>query len=306
MSQQIVILGGSGFVGRHLIARLQRDGHQLCVLTRNRDRCNQRALKDTTIIELDVQDHRALAAAVRGADTVINLVGILNERGHDGTGFRQVHEALPSMLVETCCQEAVPRLLHMSALGADARHAPSHYLRSKGAGNDAIISKAGDTLQWTIIQPSVIFGPDDSFFMRFAALLKWAPVFPLACPKARFAPVYVEDVVEVFARCLQEARTGNRHIELCGPQVMTLHEVVAYTAQHSGRRRWIVPLNDGLSRLQANVMEYLPGKPFSRDNYQSTRIDSVCGTGSDALRLADLGMAATPVDAVMPAALRQA
>lgn len=303
MARSIAILGGSGFVGRHLIKRLQQDGHTLRVLTRGQGADQPSAAKAVPLLTVDVYDAAALKVALEGCDTAINLTGILNEAGHDGRGFFRVHAQLPASLTQCCRAVGIRRLIHMSALGAERDKPPSDYLRSKAAGLQAVIEQAGDDIDWTMIQPSVIFGPDDSFFMRFAGLLKWLPFFPLACPRARFAPVYVGDVVEAMVRALDKPQTHGRRIECCGPQVMTLHEVVAYTARHSGRRRWILPLNDGLSRLQANVMEYLPGKPFSRDNYLSTRLDSVCQSGSDALNLGDMGIQAQPVDAMMPGAL---
>ncbi len=305
MQQTITILGGSGFVGRHLVARLLEKGYSPRVLTRSAETCRELGLPDEAIVELDVYHGESIKAALQGSAVVINLIGILNEKGHDGSGFVQAHAQLPALLTRCCVELGISRLVHMSALGADAQAAPSHYLRSKGAGNEAIRAAAGTKLQWTLIQPSVIFGPDDSFFMRFAGLLRFAPVFPLACPGARFAPVYVEDVVEAFVRSLDNPATHGQRIEACGPQVMTLHEVVSYVARTAGMRRWIIGLNDFLSRLQANIMEYVPGKPFSRDNYLSTRIDSVCGQGSGALSLADLGIKPTPIEAVMPAALRK-
>lgn len=305
MAYQIAILGGSGFVGRHLVPRLKKDGHAVRLLTRDRRRGATLELPESDIIEVSDFEQVTLAGALKGCDVVINLIGILNERGHDGNGFYAVHENLPRDVLRSCRQLGIGRYLHMSALGAEAGGAPSHYLRSKGAGNNAVIFESADEVAWTLVQPSVIFGPDDSLFMRFAGLLKWLPFFPLACPRARFAPVWVEDVVEVFARCLDNPATHNQNVEVCGPEIMTLREIVGFAAGHSGRRRWIIPLNNFLSALQANVMEYVPGKPFSRDNYQSTKIDSVCNPDSKALSLADFDIEPTPVDAVMPEALKK-
>lgn len=303
MTHQIAILGGSGFVGRHLVSRLRQDGHELRVLTRDARRCAVLELPDSAIVEVRDFEQATLVAALQGCDVVINLIGILNEKGHDGDGFYAVHERLPREVLRACRPLGIGRYLHMSALGAEAGGAPSHYLRSKGAGNNAVNFESADEVAWTLIQPSVIFGPDDSLFMRFAGLLKWLPVFPLACPQARFAPVWVGDVAEVFVRCLDNSATHNQSVEVCGPEVMSLREIVGFAAEHSGRRRWIIPLPGFLSALQANVMEYLPGKPFSRDNYQSTKIDSVCNPENKALSLADLDIQPTKVHAVMPQAL---
>lgn len=277
-ARRISILGGSGFVGRHLVPRLLRDGHQLHLLTRNtRSLADTALLPGEAIVQVDPHDPEALARALEGAEIVINLVGILNERGHRGQEFQKVHEELPRQMARICRAQGVQQVLHMSAVGAQAGMSPSFYLRTKGAGNNAIMVELGNVVPWTIFQPSVIFGPDDSFINRFATLMRRIPgPFPLACPQAKFAPVYVEDVVEAFALCVGNEQVHNKRLELCGPEIVTLREVVEFAAQQAGLNKMIVNLPDSLSKLQANIMEYVPGKPFSRDNYQSTRIDSVC------------------------------
>ncbi|MDX1497136.1 MAG: complex I NDUFA9 subunit family protein [Salinisphaeraceae bacterium] len=302
MPHHIAILGGSGFVGRHLTARLLKEGHQLAILSR-RPRPSDCA-DDLQWLQIADFTQSSLEEALQSFDVVINLIGILNESGHDGREFYALHEDLPRTLTAACLAQGVGRLLHMSALGASA-DALSHYQRSKAAGNQAIEALAGEKLAWTLIQPSVIFGPDDSLFMRFAALLKWLPVFPLACPQARFAPVWVGDVVELFVRCLQDDSSHGRRVEVCGPQILTLKQIVEYAAKHSGRRRWVIPLGNKLSLLQAHVMEYLPGKPFSLDNYRSAQRDNVCDPSSTALNLSKMGIEPTPLDQVMPQALAQ-
>ena len=211
-------------------------------------------------------------------DAVVNLIGILNERGDDGSGFREAHVELCRKLIAACRANDIRRLLHMSALNADARSGPSHYQRTKGEAEDLVHAAAGEDLRVTSFRPSVIFGPDDDFFNRFAGLLRFAPlVFPLACPNARFAPVYVGDVVEAMALSLTDPATYGRRYDLCGPKVYTLAELVAYTAQCLKLRRYVLPLNARLSLWQAQVLEHVPGKPLSLDNYRSLQIDSVCG-----------------------------
>lgn len=295
--RSICILGGSGFVGRCLANRLARDGYALRILTRDRER-NRAALillPKLELIEADVHDPVQLAAHIKGCDAVINLVGILNEPGRNGSGFRFAHVALAEKVIEACRQTGIRRLLHMSALNADARNGPSHYLRSKGEAEDQV-HRAGD-LCVTSFRPSVIFGAEDRFFNRFADLLKVTPfVFPLACAGARFAPVYVDDVAEACVRSLVNPNCYGRRLDLCGPRTYTLEQLVRYTAECIGVRRLIMPLPDLLSRMQAAVFDFVPGKPFSTDNYLSTRVDCVSMRND----LESLGIAPTPLEAVVP------
>ena len=274
--QTLCVLGGSGFVGRHLVPALHDAGHTVRVLTRRRERHRELlVLPRVTVDEIDSGDTEALATAFAGCDAVINLVGILNEKGRDGTGFEAAHVALPERVVAACLSAGVGRLLHMSALNADPE-GPSHYLRSKGRGEALVHAAHGADLTVTSFRPSVIFGPGDGMFCRFAGLLALAPLFPLACASARFAPVWIGDVVPCFVQALDDPATFGERYDLCGPEVWTLHQLVEYTARESGMSRWIVPLGDDLSRMQAWFMEWLPGKPFSRDNIASTTVDSVC------------------------------
>ena len=272
----ICILGGSGFVGHHLTARLAQDDHRLRVVTRHRERSKDLiVLPSAEVVEADVHDPEALKAQFEGCDTVINLVGILNARDSAGKGFYRAHVELPRKVVEACRAAGVGRLLHMSALGGDAAYGQSHYQRSKGEGEN-LVHNAHD-LAVTSFRPSVIFGPGDSFLSRFAGLLKMSPlVFPLACAHARFAPVYVKDVAEAYTRALDNRATFGQRYELCGPQSYTLQELVEYVARLRRMRRWIVPLGDTPSRLLASVLEWAPGQPLTRDNVLSMQRDNVC------------------------------
>lgn len=277
-THSICVLGGTGFVGSWLVSRLARDGHRIRVLTRRRERHRDLLVLPTVeLIDADVHDPAQLASHFEGRDTVINLVGILNEKGDSGKGFRHAHVELARKVVEACQGAGVHRLLHMSALHADAKSAPSHYLRSKAEAEDLVHAAASPDFHVTSFRPSVIFGRGDSFLNRFAELLRMTPgVFPLACPEARFAPVFVADVAEAYTRALADPKTYGQRYDLCGPHSYTLRELVAYTASLIGVRRLILPLPESLSRLQAAVLEYAPGKPFSRDNFRSLQIDSVC------------------------------
>lgn len=302
--RRIGILGGTGFVGRTLANRLTRDGYQLRILTRNRERNRHDliVLPTTELVQTNVHDPAELREQLRDCDAVINLVGILNERGRDGSGFRYVHVDLTQKVLDACKALGIRRLLHMSALNADAEKGPSHYLRTRGEAEDLAHAAADNNFKVTSFRPSVIFGRDDSFFNRFAKLLKLTPlVFPLACARSKFAPVYVNDVVEAFARTLKDPNSYGHRYDLCGPREYTLQQLVEYTAQCAGLKRKIIPLNDFLSRMQAMVFDFVPGKPFSTDNYLSATIDNICSHGSELQRL---GITPTVAEAVVPSYLQ--
>jgi uncharacterized protein YbjT (DUF2867 family) len=271
----ICILGGSGFLGTRLVARLIKDGHRVTVLSRDREQHKHLlVLPGLTLENCDVYDEAQLSERFRGKDVVINLVGILNESGFGGNGFRRAHTELTRGLLRAARSAGVPRLLQLSALKASP-DAPSHYLRSKGEAERLI--RDGANLDWTIFQPSVIFGPGDSFLSRFAALLASMPfVFPLARPNARLQPVLVDDVVEALLRCLHGVFCSGQTYELGGPQVYTLREIVALVAKVTGQRKWIIGLPDFAARLLGFVMNFVPGRPFSSDNYRTLTVDSVC------------------------------
>ena len=295
--QKICIIGGSGFVGLHLCARLVKRGYRVRVLTRDAEAAKAvRVLPGVELRQANVHDPAVLEAQFQGQAAVINLAGILNER-REGD-FEAVHVELPRRIVAACQAAGVRRLLHMSALKADLPEPPSRYLRSKGEGERLVL--AAQDLDVTVFRPSVIFGPEDDFFNRFARLLALAPgVFPLACAEARFAPVYVVDVAEAYVRALQLKETIGQGYELCGPKAYTLHEIVAYVARLSGHKRLIIDLGPRLSWLQARLMEFLPGKPFTRDNYLSTRCNSLCKSRFPEI----FAVTPTPVEAVVPAYL---
>jgi NADH dehydrogenase len=273
----ICIVGGSGFVGRQITEQLSAAGRQVTVVTRRRERHRDLlVLPGVQVVECDVYNLDALQGLFAGHDAVINLVGILNERGRRGQGFERTHVTLPDRVVQACRHAGVLRLLHMSALQADPS-GPSEYLRSKGRGEALVRAADGRDLHVTIFQPSVIFGPGDRFTNRFVHLLRSLPfVFPLACPHARLQPVSVGDVADAFVSALDQHASFGQVYALCGPRAYTLQEIVEYLARVSEARRCILGLPAGLSWLQAAVMEHLPGKPFTRDNYRSLGIDSVC------------------------------
>lgn len=267
----VCVIGGSGFVGRHLCQQLAAQGYRLRVPTRNRECAKALILLPTVdVVVADVQDPAALAALVQGCDAVINLVGVLHDaRGK--RGFAAAHVALARKVVDACRASKVRRLLQMSALAA-ATDAPSAYLRSKGEA-EMIVRESG--LDFTIFRPSVIFGPDDSFLSLFACLSRVLPVIALASPGARFQPVYVDDVAAAFMRALPDTGTFGKSYDLCGPQRYTLRELVAFVCRITGNRRPIIGLNTALSYAQACAMEWLPVKLMTRDNLRSMQVDSV-------------------------------
>ncbi len=307
--ERIGILGGTGFVGTSLCNRLAKEGYSLTVLTRNREykRDNIILIPNLDLIETDIHDPRQLTRHLAGCDAVINLVGILNERGNKGRGFHQVHVALVEKLLDACRQNNIRRVLQLSALNADPRDGASHYLRSKGKAED-LLHQNQDEIKVTSFRPSVIFGYGDKFFNRFAGLLKFSPgAFPLACYGARFAPVHVLDVVEMITRSLNDPASYGKRFNLCGPEIYTLAELVTYIMAQTGRRRILLLLPDVLARLQAlgfdllGVLFYYAGmeKPFSMDNYHSAQQDSICATND--FRFYQI--TPTAVEAVVPAYL---
>jgi NADH dehydrogenase len=293
----LCILGGTGFVGHHLANRLLPDGYRLRMLTRRRERHRELLVNPAvTLLEADIHDPSALERHFQGVDAVINLVGILNDPDRHGAGFQRVHVELPRKVTAAARNAGVSRLLHMSALNADAGERQCRYLMSKGAGEDLVHAAAGADLVVTSFRPSVIFGPGDSFFNRFASLLRLAPgVFPLACPDSSFAPVCVSDVAEAMCRALDDA-TGGERLELCGPEVYTLRALVEYTRDQLGLHRAILGLGRGMSRLQARVLGLLPGQPFTLDNFHALQKDSICACNA----LPTLGINPTPIEAVVP------
>lgn len=268
----VCVLGGSGFIGRHVCEHLAARGYRARVLTRSAERAKDlNTLPTVSVVEADVHDPEDLARWIRGNDAVINLVGVLHDaRGR--AGFRQAHVELAAKVVAACRETGVQRVLHMSALNADP-DGPSAYLRSK---SEAEARVRGSDLAYTIFRPSVVFGRGDRLLTLFAEMQRWLPFVPLACPDARFQPVYVGDVAKAFVVALERPDAVGETYELCGPRIYTLRELVRIAGEASGAARPIVGLGPRLSYLQALVMEFLPGKLMSRDNVRSMEVDAVC------------------------------
>jgi NADH dehydrogenase len=298
--KRVLVLGGTGFVGRHVCEHLARQGWSVTVPTRRAVNASAvQHLPGLTVLEDDVHDEAVLRRLLAGHDAVVNLVAILHGREAD---FQRTHVELPEKLARACLSAGVPRLVHISALGADASAtdtAPSRYLRSKCRGEAALQAAARQGLQLTVLRPSVIFGADDRFLNLFARLQRIFPVMPLAGANARFQPVWVEDVAAAVVRCLQDRSSISQTYELCGPVVMTLREIVQLAGRAAGVPRPVLTLPDAVGRLQALCMELAPGEPLmSRDNLDSMKADNVA-TGR-VPGLAALGITATGPGAVAP------
>lgn len=276
-THDVCLFGGTGFVGKLLAARLIAKGYHVKVLTRHKHRHqNLSVTPNLTLAECELSNPSQIEKELRGFDAAINLVGILNEFSDDG--FVKTHVTLTKNIVSACQANDVTRFLQMSALHAD-ENGLSHYLQTKGQAENYVHAAHSGNFAVTSFRPSVIFGPGDSFLNRFAALLNQIPVaFPLACANTRFAPVFVGDVADAFVNALEDPARFNKRINLCGPKTYTLHELVKYTADIVGVKRKIIDLPDWASKLQASIMGVMPGKPFTRDNYLSLQIDSVCGS----------------------------
>lgn len=290
MSRTIVVLGGSGFVGRTLVARLLAQGVQVRVPTRSAD-TRPRVPAGVDLRVGDVFDAVFLRNTLDGVDAVVNLIGILNERGDDGSGFHKVYVELVESIIVAMQANGVRRLLQMSALHAG--DGESHYLQARGEAEARVRASA---LDWTLFRPSVIAGPGDGLFCRFAQLLRFAPALPIGRADARFQPVWVGDVADAFVCALDDEATIGHSYDLVGTEVMTLAGIVRLTTQTKGWTRFVIPLPDALGRLQAEIGEHLPGKPISRDNWRSLQQDST----SDDNGLPKLGIVPTDVRAKLP------
>lgn len=271
MSLRVLVLGGTGFVGSHVVANLVSAGHRVVVPTRRRERGKALLLLPTAdVVEADIHDSNRLAELAADADAVVNLVGILHATR--AATFERAHVDLTRKVIDACRRSGVHRLVHMSALGA-APDAPSRYLKTKGEAQALV---EASELAWTVFRPSVIFGRGDSFVSLFAKLLRWMPVVFLAAPDAKFQPVFVRDVARCIAESVDDRRTYRQRYSLCGPKVYTLREIVGYIAETSGHVRPIIGLGRGLSRLQATLLELSPVKLLTRDNLASMSVDSTC------------------------------
>ncbi len=273
--KKVCVLGGSGFVGSHLVSKLYECGYSVSVPSRNINRAKHLTVLPTvSLVEANVHDPETLVKLFRSMDAVINLVGILHE--HKPGDFQRAHVDLPRKVVAACRAAGVKRLLHMSALGG-AVDGLSLYQRSKGEGEALVLAANDEDLKVTVFRPSVIFGPEDSFLNLFARLLKWTPIVPLGSPYTKLQPVYVCDVAQAYAASLNNPATFGQRYELCGPTVYTLKELVEFVAKVKGLKRMVIPLSDEMASLQASLLGLMPVKMLTHDNFLTLKTHAVCG-----------------------------
>lgn len=301
--RRIVILGGSGFLGRSLckqiVEHFQGGGPRLAVPTRRPSRARHLTVLPTVdVMDASVHDDMSLTRVLRDADAVVNLIAILHGSASE---FERVHVGLPQRLIQACSKVGVRRLVHVSALGVpqDPAEAPSHYLRSKAMGEQALRAAVPAGLALTVLRPSVMFGEHDRFLNLFAKLQRVFPVMPLAGADARFQPVWVEDVAAAIVRCLIDADTIGQTYECVGPDVFTLRDLVRLAGQASGHPRPVLGLPAGLARAQAALMALMPGEPLmSKDNLKSMQVPNVASGQYPGLT--ELGIAPSAVTTLAP------
>ena len=298
---RILLIGGTGFIGRQVIARLLAQGHAVLVPTRNLP-AGRKQLADSavTLRQADVHEDASLDQLVAGCDVVVNFVGILHSRSGQpyGADFDRAHVQLPRRIALACQKHQVKRLIHISALGSDTQ-GPSGYLRSKAAGENAIHDVLGGAgpCSVTVFRPSVVFGQEDKFMNMFAQLARFLFVLPIAGAHAKLQPVFVGDVADAVVKLVAMPQAVNKTYELAGPGVYTLGELVKLAALWSGRSRFLLALPMLLGRLQAMVFEMLPGEPLmSRDNLASLSVDNISTGPIDP----DLNMVMTSLESVAP------
>ena len=294
------LLGGTGFIGRHLAARLVRDGHDVTVLTRNRERHRDLLVLPTLrLVEGDAHDLPTLHAAFGGCDAIVNLAGTVTGRGRHGAASQRANAGLATAALQACRSSGQRRYLQVSALKA-AVGAPSLFLRSNGEADAQVVDSG---LEWTILRPSVVYGPDDRFINRIADHLGGLPVLLLPRANARMAPVFVGDVAGAVLRVLNDPRTIGKTLQLCGPKVYSIREIAELTAKIKGRRRPIWRLTPTIGRLMARALDFAADSPFSTDMFLSLSEHSICD--SSAPGFSALGMEPVSLEAILPLYQRQ-
>ena len=292
----VAILGGSGFIGRYIVKRLaERD----CVLTvggRNASEAKYLKLKGDVgtvgLVNVSIDDERLLPAFLAGNEALINCVGILRETGRQR--FDLIHHTAPARLARLARDAGIERLIHFSSLAADPR-SPSAYARSKAEG-EAAVRDAFPTA--TILRPSIVFGPEDQFFNRFAAIATVSPFLPVIGGETRFQPVYVGDVATAVLRCLADPATAGRTYELGGLKVYTMRQLLELLLGEIRRKRLLLDVPFGLASLQARLVALMPNAPLTPDQVELLKTDNVVNSG--ALTLETLGITPTPVEAILP------
>ncbi len=294
--ENVTIFGGSGFLGRHLVKRLAEKGVRIRVAVRDPDAAAflqpMGGVGQIAAMRVDIRDLAGVRRAVRGADAVVNAVGILYPFG--AQRFEAIHHEGARNIAEASHSEAVGRLVHVSSIGADAA-STSRYAATKGLGEQAV---AAIDAAATIVRPSVIFGPEDDFFNRFGAMVRLTPALPLpGGGHTRFQPVYVGDVAEAMVRILEDGAARGLSYDLGGPRVQTFKELMELVLEVTGRKRLLLPVPFGILKLQASFLQLLPVPPLTRDQVELLKYDNVCDEGVPGL--AELGIQPTPAEAVL-------
>jgi NADH dehydrogenase len=294
---RVAILGGAGFIGRYVVKRLAERGDVLAVGGRSASAAKFLKLKgdvgQVALVNMSIADERLLPAFVANSDAVVNLVGILAESGSQR--FEALHHVGPARLARVAREAGVERFVHISAIGADPR-SPSAYARTKAAG-EAAVRDAFPTA--TVLRPSVVFGPEDQFFNRLAAMAMLSPVLPvIGGGETRFQPVYVGDVADAVVRVIDDSTTAGRTYELGGPKVYTLRQLTELLLEEVRRKRLLVSLPFGVAALQARLFGLLPNPPLTPDQVEMLKRDNVVSSG--ALSLAELGVKPTAVEGILP------
>ena len=297
MVHRVAILGGSGFIGRYIVKRLAERGDVLAVGARHAASAKFLKLKGDVgqvgLLNITIEDEALLPAFLAGNDTVINCVGILRESG--SRTFERLHHTAPARLARLAREAGAERLIHISAIGADPR-ATSAYARSKAAGEQAV-RDAFPTA--TILRPSIVFGPEDQFFNRFAALAMISPALPLVGGGlTRFQPVYVGDVASAAVRSIDDPAGAGRTYELGGPKVYTFRQLIELLLEEIRRKRLLIDIPFGIASLQARLTAILPNAPLTVDQVEMLKRDNVVSSG--ALTLATLGITPTAIEAILP------
>lgn len=296
-SRLVTIFGGSGFLGRVIVRVLADEGWRIRAAVRRPNTANYLRpagrVGQIQIMKANVRDADAVSAAMRGADAVINLVGILHESG--AQRYRALHVEAAARIAEASARHGVARLVHVSSLGA-GKDAAAHYFRTKAEGEDAVRAAFPEA---TIVRPSLVFGPDDDFFNRFASLARMLPALPLiGGGRMRFQPVYVGDVAAAVSRLLKDSRTAGKTYELAGPEVLTMRDVLALVLRETHRKRLLVPIPFWLARIQGALLGLLPSPMLTLDQVRMLETDNVASEGTPGLR--DLGIVPTAAEAILP------
>lgn len=293
------VFGGSGFIGRYVVQRLAARGHVVRVVGRNTERVKNLMTTGNVgqVVGLygSFANRATIMRATEGADLIVNLVGILAERR--AGDFQRLQADGPGLIARGAAETGARRFVQISAIGADSG-SPSQYGRTKAAGEAAARAAFPGTV---VLRPSLVFGEEDQFFNRFGAMAMYSPIMPVISGDSRFQPVYVGDVADAVMAGLEREETTGQTYELGGPRVYTFRELLAWILRETRRHRAMIDIAPGIARLQATIGEWIPGKPFTRDQLLMLERDNVVGAG--ALGLPALGIVPTPVELIVPSYL---